>query len=368
MRKYLFLLFTLLIHDFTFAQTRDTIRFENVVGLIIIPVLIDGKVHNFLFDTGGECTVIREDVVAKLDKTNCSKEELNDAFNKVTIQSKCTVKSFSIGTSDLNNLSIVSFPNSALFNCMGVEGIIGVDVIQQFDWLIDFNNHYIIKIDTSYIVKGLNDYVAIDFYKNKLRPRIKLKIGNKIVDFLFDSGANESLIHKKSYKKIKNQIIKSYNQVSSISGVNSTDKLSKELVFLVNTQPNNLNLKKYDVSFSTVSNGENRIGNAFWGHNQIFFSWTKNKLLFKPVDTEKKKAYGITLKMINDTMTVNTLIYTEQILISGLKIGDKVKTIDGKSFKNYCELLTYQLLTHNDILTIELQNGKQVTLKKENIF
>ena len=61
-------------------------------------------------------------------------------------------------------------------------------------------------------------------------------------------------------------------------------------------------------------------------------------------------------------------VYTGQIIESGVKTGDKVKSINGKSFKDYCELLMYQFLTKEKILTIEMQDGKQFTFKKEKLY
>ncbi len=368
MKYYLFLLLAVLINGFTFAQTHDTIRFENLVGLIKIPVQINGKVHYFMFDTGAEVTTIREDVAADLDKTTCTKKRLKDSNNKVTIQSKFVVHSLKIGNSDLSNQSIYTFPNNPLFNCSGFEGAIGIDIIKQFDWLIDFDKLYIVKTDTSVTANRFNDFAALDFYTNKLRPRINLKIGNNIIDFLFDSGANESGIDKKNYRKIKNEIIKSYDEISSVSGANSYDQQSKESFFLIATHPDNLDFTNHNVMFNTISVGENKIGNDFWGRNQIFLSWTKSKLLFKKANTEKKKTFGISFKILNESMIVNSLVYTEQIIKSGVKTGDKVKSINGKSYKDYCELMMYQLLTKEDIYTIEMQDGKKFTFKKENLY
>ena len=48
MKKYLFLLSALLVYDYTFAQNQDTIKFENLVGLIKIPIQINGKEKYFM--------------------------------------------------------------------------------------------------------------------------------------------------------------------------------------------------------------------------------------------------------------------------------------------------------------------------------
>jgi len=368
MRKYLILLIVLIINDCTFAQTHDTIKFVNVMGLMKVPIQINGIEHYFIFDTGAECTVIREDEGDKLDKTNSTTDTLNDSFDKVTIQTKYFVKSFKIGCSNLNNQSLVAFPNSSFFNCLGIEGVLGVDIIKQFDWLIDFENQYLIKIDTSSSNKDISDYFALNFYENGFRPRIKLRIGDKIIDLLFDSGSNTNQLDSGSFQTIKKDIKRSYNQISSASGATTFDKQTKESCFLINTQPFNNDSNKYTAEFNSISVGENKIGNTYWGQNKIFLSWTKNKLLFKPINIQNKKTFGITFKVKNDTVIVNSIVYTEQILNLGLHIGDKIKTINGRIFKDNCELLKYQLHNKENNLTIELLNGKQITLNKESIY
>ncbi len=368
MKKYLFLLSALLVYDYTFAQNQDTIKFENLVGLIKIPIQINGKEKYFMFDTGAEITAIREDNTSTLDITHCSRKKIKDANNHVTTQSTYVVQSLKFGNSDISNLSVVTFPNSPLFNCLGIEGIIGIDIIKRFDWLVDFDKKQIVKIDPSDTIKGFSDFVAMDFHKNKLRPGIKLKIGNKVVDFLFDSGSNTNTIDKKCYGKIKDEIVQSYEAITTMSGASSMGKQSKESLIIVNTQPENLDLRKHRTLFNTISVGENKIGNEFWGHNQIFLSWTKNKLLFRVVNTEKEKTFSVFFKILNDSIIVNSLTFTEQIIKSGVKVNEKVKSINGKSFTDYCELLRYQLLTKENTLTVELQDGKQFTFKKENIY
>ena len=120
--------------------------------------------------------------------------------------------------------------------------------------------------------------------------------------------------------------------------------------------------------FNTISVGENRIGNDFWRHNQLFLSWSKGKLLYRTVSAEKKKTFGIFFKIIDESMVVNSLVYTDQIIKSGVKTGDTIKSINGKSYKDLCELMMYQFLTKENEFTIEMKDGKQFTFKKEYLY
>jgi len=365
MKKLVLLSAAILITCISFAQTRDTIRFEKINRLIKIPVSINDKVYYFMFDTGAMMSVIREDNTVGLDKTNSSRKKMHDSNKNVTTQTTYEVKSLKIGKSDIRNLTIITFPDSPLFKCLGVDGIIGIDIIKQFDWLIDFKEQTIVKIDPSETLKGYDDFVAMDFHHSKLRPKIRLRTGNNVVDFLFDSGANTNYVDRKSYDKIKNEIIQTFDEVTSTSGASSFEKQSKESLIVFNARLSKPDSTKHEVSFNTTSVGENTIGNDFWGNNQLFLSWTKNKLLFRNTDPDKEKSFGITFRIEKDTMVVKTLVYTDAIKLSGMKIGDKVKSINGKTFKDNCELLTYQVLSKETTLSIGLPDGKEVTLKRE---
>jgi hypothetical protein len=123
MKLYLLLLLAFLLNEYIFAFNQDTIKFENIAGLIKIPVRMNSKVHYFMFDTGAERTMIRDDITAELDRTKSSRKKITDSNHTVTTQSVYVVQSLEIGNSDLNNQSIITFPDSPLFNCLGVEGV-----------------------------------------------------------------------------------------------------------------------------------------------------------------------------------------------------------------------------------------------------
>jgi hypothetical protein len=347
------------LHNSVFSQTIDTIKFESFLDLIKIPIQINGKVHTFLFDTGAEGSVIREDIAKELDKAKCTTDTLHDTFNNKIPQLKYIVDSVKIGNSNFYNFPITTFPKSSMFTCLGAEGVIGIDIISQFDWLIDFQNHSISKIDTGYLMSGMNDYITLDFYKIELRPRIKLK---------FDSGANKNDLDSIDYGLIKNKVLKSFDIITNSSGITGDERQVKEKIILINTEPDNANKKFYNAEFHTISIGESKLGNTYWGSNKLFLSWSKNKLLFKLTTNTLKNTFGIKFKIINDTITVNSLVYTEQILISGLKVGDKIKTLNDKYFKDYCDLITYQINEQYDLLVVELLNGKKIKLVKENKY
>jgi predicted aspartyl protease len=366
--RFVVILIMIFIHNSGFSQNVDIIKFESVLDLIKIPIQINGKVHFFIFDTGAEGTAIRDDIAQSLDKTGCTIDTLVDTHNNEILQTKFMVSSLNIGNSDIKDVSLITFPKSSLFNCIGVEGVIGIDIISRFDWLIDFQNHTLCKIDTGYMLKGLDNYTALSFYKTGSSPRIKLKVNERNIDFLFDSGANKNNIDSSDYEAIKDKIKKSYDKITNTNGIAGEEKQEKEKIILTSTITDSLANKPYFAVFSVIRLGESKIGNDYWGKNKLFFSWSKSKLLFKSESNTSQNVFGISFKLINNVMIVYTIIATEQIQNSGIKLGNKVKTINGKYFADNCDLMKYQINQQYDKLELELQNGKHLELKKEKMY
>ena len=368
MKQLIVLFFLLFASQYIYSQTRDTIRFETIFGLIKIPVVINGNVHYFLFDTGSEPTVLRNDISGGLKKSFFRRRLIFDSHNKFAIQPIYTVPSFRIGNSELTNLRMISFKNSQFFNCMGVEGILGIDVIKKFDWIIDFDKKYLIKLEPGDTLTDLAGFLPVEFYAKGNRPRIKLKIGDKWLDFLFDSGASTNDITKKDARDLEKVNLKSYDQISSSYGLLSLTTPSKEALFIVNAEMNEQSTARHKMSLSTISAGENKIGNAFWGKNRMYLSWEKQKLLFGNSIPVVEESFGIGFGLNNDTTYVLSLVSTEQISKSGIKAGDLIKTINGKTYHNNCDLLLFMGLPKGNEMTIETTDGRIITLQKQSLF
>jgi hypothetical protein len=348
------------------AQKVDTIKFESILNLIKIPVDINGKTHFFIFDTGATFTVLIGDLATKVG-TITGYGKVTDAMDNVTKQPTYKVNSLTLATSTFTNYPITSLPTNPIFDCFQIEGIIGIDIIGQFDWFIDFKNHLLLKIDplTDYSSK-LEGFNQVQFSKKGLRPIIKLKFPSQTLSFLFDSGATSSDITHKDYKKTISDVLLSYDQVLSKSGATTLFNQSNEkLISLPNYWDNNLS---YHAKFNTISLGENKIGNSFWGDGQLFFSWKKKMLTFKAKEGEQEAIFGLRFKIQNNAMVISSLINTKQLVDSGLKAGDVIKSIDNQVFSTNCELISYQLTNKSQKLTLELMDGKKITLTKEPLF
>lgn len=368
MKHLIAILILFFTSQYIYSQTRDTIRYESIFGLIKIPVVINGNVHYFLFDTGAETTVLRDDITGGLKKPFLKKKFIIDSHKKFTIKPTCIVPSFRVGNTELTNHKMISFTNSLFFNCMGVEGVLGVDVIKKFNWIIDFDKKHLIKLEPNDTLTDLAGFQPVDFYTKGNKPRIKLKIGDEWLDFLFDSGASSNDITKKDARKAEKATLKTYDQISSSFGLLSVSTPSKESLYIVDALLNQQDTTQHTMALGTISAGENKIGNNFWGKNRVYLSWEKQKLLFDKSIPVVEESFGIGFGMNNDTVIVLTLVSTDQINKSGIKVGDQIKTINGKTYHEICELLIFMGLPKGNEITLELMDGRKIELKKQSLF
>lgn len=367
MRKIALLIVAVFTTLVLFSQTRDTIPFEMKSGIIFIPVSLNGTLERFIFDTGAETTIIKKDKTSGLRKVAFSLKIIKDSHGKVRLQPLYRAGDLRIGSSAISGITMAAFDNSEFFNCLGADGIVGVNIIKQFDWIIDFEKKQLIKFELSDTAYNLSGFEPVDFYTKGYRPRIKLMFGDNILDFLFDTGATNNDVTKPNYEKINNLCLKSYKQIYGTIGVSGQMHRSDESLLILNSQIQKEN-QPHKAIFNTISVGESKIGNAFWGKNQLFLSWNRQKLLYNKKNAIEYLNYGIGMGMDKDNVVVKTIIFTDQISESGLQINDKIKKINGIPINTYCELINFKDLTQQNEVSLELIDGKLITLKKQNLL
>ena len=124
----------------------DTIPIEFIGGRIIIPVEIEGRTHQFIFDTGCSVGLVFTDRAVTLKK-KFGFSLINDAANHVRLTGVKRIPEMHIGHVTIRNYRVVLTPKQSMVNteydCQQIVGCIGSDLISK---------HRAVKIDTE---KGL---------------------------------------------------------------------------------------------------------------------------------------------------------------------------------------------------------------------
>ena len=370
MKKGVFLILLFLLFETSYSQAfQDTIPFRNDLGLIIIPLKFNGAVKQFAFDTGAEYSVAYGWAKKNLRKTNKS----------VTVRSSSNLRSkmsfyksgkVQIGSRKITGHRVLGASENSIFSCHKVDGILGVDIIKNFNWTIDYKNKILIMYPSNYFPKKIENMEALEFSFNGRRPYVFLNLKKSRLQFLLDTGAGGySNISKRNYNLTD---LDKYPKVSFYSGsfgVNGILTKSNPVVFKIPK------LTSKAVVFSPIINYNNqkstKIGNKLWSEEELFLSLRKSKLYVSSTNINQSyKTYTGTVIFKNDKMQVLRIEVGSDLWKMGVRQGDEILQINGKKFTDFCSLDQYQRMLSKSGKSFDLQlaNGKKITIAKKSYF
>ena len=140
MKKQLLFLFSIFILGTVSSQNskifQDTIPFRNDLGLIIIPITFNGIEKQFAFDTGAQYSVAYSWAKEKLQRTSktININSSSGLRSKMRFYKSGTI---TLGSKKIRSHRILNAPKNSIFSCYQVDGILGVDIIKEFNWTID---------------------------------------------------------------------------------------------------------------------------------------------------------------------------------------------------------------------------------------
>jgi len=370
-KQLLLLLFSILLLETGYSQKaqafQDTIPFRNDLGLIIIPITFNGVEKQFAFDTGAEYSVAYSWAKENLRKTN----------KTLTITSSSGLKSkmrfyksgtVALGSRKITGHRILNTPKNTIFSCYNVDGILGVDIIKQLNWTIDYKNKILIMYPANYFPEKVKNMHELDFDFQNNRPSVFLKLKDNRLKFLLDTGAGgSSNISRRNYNLTK---IDDYPQISIYSGsfdVNGILTSSNPKIF----QLSETSSKKVRLSPIIYYNNlkSSKIGNNLWNEKELFLS-LKNDQLYLSSSTinEAYKGYPCSVIYHKGKMRVMRIQEGSAIWNEGVRQGDEILLYNGKRFTDFCSLDQYQrkVVSSGEPFKLQLKNGKTITVSENS--
>jgi len=362
-------LFSMLIQAQENTIYRDTIPFRNDLGLIIVPITFNGEVKEFAFDTGAQITL----------SYAWASEELKKTRKTTTVTSSSGLKSkmryyksgtINFGSREITGHRILNTPQNEIFTCYQVDGILGVDIIKQFNWVIDYENKILIMHPSDYVPDQVYDMYALDFDFQNNRPTVQLKRKDATFTFLLDTGAGgSSNISRRNYKLTN---INDYPQTTMYSGnidVNGIFTSSKPIVFQFPEAISEDVVLSPKIFYNNAKS--TKIGNSLWRGKQLFLSLKNDKLYLSDSEIkEDKKGYPCGATLRDGKMIIVRIQEGSDLWNEGVRQGDGIQRYDGKTFDDFCALDQYQrdLVRSGKSFEIELTNGKVFTISKQVLF
>ncbi|WP_439130598.1 retropepsin-like aspartic protease [Polaribacter sp.] len=371
-KQVLFLLLIVLIPT-GFAQNRaafqDTIPFKTDLGLIIIPITFNGVEKQFAFDTGATHSVAYD----------WAKNELKPTRKTTNITSSSGLKSkmrfyksglIELGSRKIRKHSILNTAKNEVFSCYKIDGILGVDIIKELNWTIDFERKILVMYPSNHFPDKVKKMHPLTFSYHDKRPYVFLKRNNKKIRFLLDTGAGGfSNISKREYN---------FSTIDNYPNL-STQSASMDVNGILTSSL--ANIVKYtesvsgDVTISPIivynNQKSSKIANQLWRNNELFLSLKKDKLYsFKANINNKYKGYPCSVLFFKNKMRIVKVDEESDLWQNGVRQGTEILSINGKKFDNFCDLDNYfrKTVQLEQSFKITLANGSVFTVNKNSIL
>jgi hypothetical protein len=182
--------------DVVESNFSDTTVYERDHELFFVYVTIKGKQFKFLFDTGA-ITVLKSTTAKSVGLKANDTIEVTDGNNESKklgiIKPLDTIK---VGnTTFANNWSVVWDDSSFIFDCLGIDGILGANVINACNWQFvpgEESNKLVLtdKLNNLEHRKGARK-LKIKLSDSQGTPYVKVKKPKGL--FMFDTGFNGSV-------------------------------------------------------------------------------------------------------------------------------------------------------------------------------
>lgn len=363
------------IVDSTF---QSSVEIEVKTGLIIIPVTIKGQVYRFIFDSGAPTSI---------------SQKLQDEFNFKTL-TKSTIRDsegnrskviyVEIDSLFINDLAFIeqtafvgNFESNPVLKCIGVDGIIGSNLMRLCNWTIDSENRKIsffnhpVKLDT------LNAFQAPFTTNSQFDLLVELKIGKaKVKNIKIDYGSNGDLsLPPSAFSKIDDAEV--FKTKFDVIGYSQTGLMGK------------VNERKYKITYAdslllgnclfenvkVKSKGSGLLGNHLLSEYTVTIDWQNKLLHFEENENTQRSNASFGLGFGNDTeagaLYIQSIVVGSEAYNRGLRPSMKVRKLDSLDFtknNSYCDFVEW-MNYNTGALHFEYKNEdskwQTITLEKE---
>lgn len=373
----------------------ESISYNEVMGVMIIPVKIDGSTYNFLFDTGS-ITMVSSNLKNKLEAINKSLPfTIEDASGKEESADFGILPELKIGSINFLNVG-ANVADLSVFenNCLYIDGIIGANLMRSCFWKIDYVNKKILFSDQKDHIKIQDpEMLSVLFESFSGSPEVWYKWSQYAIKATWDTGyngayqINDSLYsNSKKFEQVKAVSSKGIPINTLYGNSNNLEQkhtIKMDSVIIIKEIDDNLRFKAdyflLDQEVEVVPYPASAlIGNKFLSSaEEVLFDWKNNLVEFKKKPSvETTATFGFTAFKVDDKVKVLSITDGSEAQKQGLEIGDIITTIYDKNVSNlsqeqWCEAFHSLQIEEQDSIwfTVKKANEiKEIRLKKYSLF
>ncbi|KAB1065529.1 PDZ domain-containing protein [Salibacter halophilus] len=351
--------------DVVESNFSDTTVYEREHELFFVYVTINGKQFKFLFDTGA-ITVLKSSTAKSVGLRANDTIEVTDGNNESKkmgiIKPLDTLK---VGnTTFANNWSVVWDDSSFIFDCLGIDGILGANVINACNWQFvpgEESNKLVLtdKLNNLEHRKGARK-LKIKLSDSQGTPYVKVKKPKGL--FMFDTGFNGSVkLNKESlgmmdyFEMLKDSVYRVGSAYQNLFGEEYHDT---SVISLMDIEFRQWFVKNEAQAITTFGTGNRPMIGTYWIGDGVFTYAPKRERIWiegKPLNQlTTLKGVGISTRSEDEKFIVTTLIKNSPADEAGIKIGDEIVTLNTIELDHNCS--NYENLQRT------LENGRSVML------
>jgi predicted aspartyl protease len=346
------------------ANFKEVVHFKFINNQILIPVEIEGKTYDFLFDTGAPCC-ISDEMTSTIDLKKVGKNRLVDAQGKKKAGKIYSINQLKIGAISFEKFCYNSLDTRQMTQayCTSVAGVIGRNLVRHAIWQIDYQQQTITFCDHRDSLNIDKNTQIIPFY-GEASPIIHLATDSTyLCEADLDTGSSGSItIPQYNWIKLpqKQKFSKSYGiSYAAFSSNIDTSFMTKVDAM---TFGNRVELNHIAVSTSKLLTSA-LIGNKFLKNYLVTIDYRAHELLLLKTQHSDNQLfnYGFFPDFHKDKLVVRSILAKSVAEQKGLKIYDHILQFNGIDTRNMTQedFCNFQKPTSNEVGLIVLKNGKE---------
>ncbi|MEC4051885.1 aspartyl protease family protein [Myroides odoratimimus] len=339
---------------------------------IYVDVIIENKIYKFIVDTGAPTSITFN---VKGDFKFIYEDELHDASNNVSKVKYVSIPSIKIGNLEYKNFTAVQSDMDA-FKTLGVDGLIGGNMISKSCWDFDLENNRI-TLSNTLDKKEISSFNKVKVKKEDTgTPTLTMSYFNglKEKNIFFDTGYNdffylsEDVFNTLNDKKVFSKALTGEGVISySAFG----PSIGKTYIAPLEIKVGNYEIPVF-LTAVDVDDTSNLGSKWLQYYRTILY---KNHFYFKPYNKSFSQTYeniGIKTKLKNNELVISFVWDSPAIRKNNLKIDDKILSVNDREISAMSkeELKEVQRNAFKaDKVKIEVNTkGNFIELNKETIL
>ena len=332
----------------------------------------DAPFH-FMFDSGGH-TVLSEKAIQQT--TGIKKKsyiDLGDAHLVVDRADIYALSKLKIGNTQFKNIGFgqFDFTESGLFNCLGIDGTLGPNILKKGIWHFDYTNKKIIFTDDLSKIQGIEQATQIPVMTNfALKPWLDFTLDGVTRKAILDLGATSVfIIPPKDISLMQENhpfVYKSNNR--NVAG--NSEMVTNSYIFkLDHIQIGDFALQSV-LAATEQALEEYILGVRLLEYCDITFNIPQKEIYLHPRQGNSPKTeintFGFSFDFEDGQLVVGALYANSPAQKAGIRAGDVVTKVNGQSyaFSDYCDFLNNFELGNLSELNLEIiRDGNVLNFK-----